>query len=334
MDKNFIRKKRPGTRTPSVLPGRMERTARRGRMWDLCAVLLFLLLLPYACSLLFGGKTDRQTVQLPEEEGERMVLLEEHAGEIRLPMEAYVEGALAASISAASEKETLKAQVIILRTLAQKAWEERKDTSVNWVRAEEIGQSYLDMEERRELWGEAFEENQDAIASAVSETQGMVLIKDGNLLEPAYFRLSAGRTRDGLEVLGEGYEYLVSVDCSHDVEDASYSNSVVVEKDAFWDALGSAAEGKVTLVRDSADYVLYVEYGETAISGEAFRSLFGLPSSCFTIKEENGRIVLNSFGVGHGLGFCQSEANRRAKEGEDYLALLKIFFEGAQIQKI
>ncbi len=203
-----------------------------------------------------------------------------------------------------------------------------------------IGQGQIDKilsgkpEERRELWGEAFEENQDAIASAVSETQGMVLIKDGNLLEPAYFRLSAGRTRDGLEVLGEGYEYLVSVDCSHDVEDASYSNSVVVEKDAFWDALGSAAEGKVTLVRDSADYVLYVEYGETAISGEAFRSLFGLPSSCFTIKEENGRIVLNSFGVGHGLGFCQSEANRRAKEGEDYLSLLKNFFEGAQIQKI
>ena len=200
----FYKKKRPGTRTPSVLPGRMGNDPREeGECGIFALVLLFLLLLPYACSLLFGGKTDWQTVQLPEEEGERMVLLEEHAGEIRLPMEAYVEGALAASISATSEKETLKAQAIILRTLAQKAWEEGKNTSVNWVRAEEIGQSYLDMEERRELWGEAFEENQDAIASAVSETQGMVDKGSGNLLEPAYFRLSAGRTRDGLEVLGE-----------------------------------------------------------------------------------------------------------------------------------
>lgn len=43
--------------------------------------------------------------------------------------------------------------------------------------------------------------------------------------------------------------------------------------------------------------------------------------------------MLESRGVGHGLGFCQFEANRRAVQGEDFLALLKDFFNGVEIQK-
>lgn len=70
------------------------------------------------------------------------------------------------------------------------------------------------------------------------------------------------------------------------------------------------------------------------MSGEKFRSLFSLNSSCFTISEEQGLVVLESRGVGHGLGFCQFEANRRAVQGEDFLALLKDFFNGVEIQKL
>ena len=69
------------------------------------------------------------------------------------------------------------------------------------------------------------------------------------------------------------------------------------------------------------------------MSGESFRNLFGLASSCFTLQEEGEKIRLTSKGIGHGLGFCQNEANRRAAEGEDFLALLTDFFKGAEIQK-
>lgn len=250
-----------------------------------------------------------------------------------IPLEEYVEGALAASISAESGMETLKAQAVILRTLCIKAWEEEGDPEAETVTAAQVGQKYLDAAQRRQLWGENYEENQSKMEEAVRLTEGMYLTLDGKTLEPAYFQLSAGKTRDGSEVLGEGYEYLVSVDCSHDIEAENYIGSVVLSEERFWEILGTDSAGKIMLTRDSAEYVLYVDTLAGRMSGENFRNLFGLASSCFTLEEEGGKIRLTSKGIGHGLGFCQHEADRRAAEGEDFLALLTDFFKGAEIQK-
>ena len=106
-----------------------------------------------------------------------------------------------------------------------------------------------------------------------------------------------------------------------------------MSEERFWEILGTDSAGKIMLTRDSAEYVLYVDTLAGRMSGENFRNLFGLASSCFTLEEEGGKIRLTSKGIGHGLGFCQHEADRRAAEGEDFLALLTDFFKGAEIQK-
>lgn len=316
---------------------KVQRTARRQKMRDLCAVLLFLLLLPYACSLLFGKEElIRETVAVPEREG-LTVACQSEAGALLTGLEEYVEGALAASMPAEYEMEALKAQAVILRTLCLKAWEEKSGTqtegSAGIVTAEEVGQRYLDAAQRRQLWGEKYEENQARVEEAVRQTKGMYLTLDGRILEPAYFELSAGKTRDGREVLGEGYEYLASVDCSHDIEAENYTESILVSRERFWEKLGCDSGGRILLTRDSADYVLYVDIGTERMAGESFRDLFGLASSCFSLAEEGSGIRLTSKGVGHGLGFCQHEADRRAGEGEDFMALLSGFFKGAEIRK-
>lgn len=175
---------------------RIQNTARRQRAGDLCAVFLFLFLLPYACSLLFGKEgTVRETVAFSEREG-LAVVCEGEAGMLLIPLEEYVEGALAASISAESGMETLKAQAVILRTLCIKAWEEEGDPEAETVTAAQVGQKYLDAAQRRQLWGENYEENQSKMEEAVRLTEGMYLTLDGKTLEPAYFQLSAGKTRD------------------------------------------------------------------------------------------------------------------------------------------
>ena len=311
----------------------IRNTARRQKFRDLCAVFLFLFLLPYACSLLFGRSSmGREETAFAEREG-LAVACEGEAGTLLVPLEEYVEGALAASISAESEMETLKAQAVILRTLCIRAWEEEGDSETETVTAELVGQRYLDAGQRRQLWGEAYEENQKKMEEAVRQTKGMYLTLNGKILEPAYFQLSAGKTRDGAEVLGDGYEYLVSVDCSHDIEAENYIGSVVLSEERFWEILGTDSAGKIMLTRDSAEYVLYVDTLAGRMSGENFRNLFGLASSCFTLEEEGKNIRLTSRGIGHGLGFCQHEADRRAADGEDFLALLTDFFKGAEIQK-
>ena len=311
----------------------IQNTAQRQKIRDLCAVFLFLLLLPYACSLVFGkDETARETVAVSEKDG-LAVACEGEAGMLLIPLEEYVEGALAASISAESEMETLKAQAVILRTLCIRAWEEEGDPQTETVTAAQVGQKYLDAAQCRQLWGEDYEENQERMEEAVRLTEGMYLTLNGKTLEPAYFQLSAGKTRNGSEVLGAGYEYLVSVDCSHDIEAEDYISSVVLSEKRFWEILDCDSSGKITLARDSAEYVLYVDTQAGRMSGESFRDLFGLASSCFTLEEEGEKIRLTSKGIGHGLGFCQHEADRRAAEGEDFLALLTDFFKGAEIQK-
>ncbi len=204
----------------------------------------FLFLLPYACSLLFGKEgIVRETVAFSEREG-LAVVCEGEAGMLLIPLEEYVEGALAASISAESGMETLKAQAVILRTLCIKAWEEEGDPEAETVTAAQVGQKYLDAAQRRQLWGENYEENQSKMEEAVRLTEGMYLTLDGKTLEPAYFQLSAGKTRDGREVLGEGYEYLVSVDCSHDIEAEDYIGSVVLSEERFWEYSGNRQRRK------------------------------------------------------------------------------------------
>ena len=74
------------------------------------------------------------------------------------------------------------------------------------------------MRSREALWEDSYEEKQAKIASAAAQTKGMYMTWEGQIIEPAYFWLSAGKTRNGKEVFGEGYDYLTSVDCSHDIE--------------------------------------------------------------------------------------------------------------------
>ena len=307
-------------------------TARRQRIGDLCAVFLFLLLLPYACSLLFGKDTAVVSGHvLPDAQEGISVICRESAGERAIPLETYVEGALAASIPMTCEEETLKAQAVILRTMCMRVCE-REDR--NRISAQEIGQVYLDGAEQERLWGAACEENREKAARAVTATAGIYMTAQGQAIEPAYFWLSAGRTRDGREVLGEEYACMTGVDCGHDMEAENFLQSVDVEEARFWELLGLQKQEKLSLVRDSAGYVLWLEAGDKKIPGEEMRSRFMLPSACFSMENEGGRVTFTCKGEGHGLGFCQHEADRRAAEGADYIALLKVFFQDIELEKI
>ena len=53
----------------------------------------------------------------------------------------------------------------------------------------------------------------------------MYMTWKARLLNPPISGSSAGKTRNGKEVFGEGYDYLTSVDCSHDIEASGWQHS-------------------------------------------------------------------------------------------------------------
>ena len=70
------------------------------------------------------------------------------------------------------------------------------------------------------------------------------------------------------------------------------------------------------------------------MSGEEFREMYGLASSCFEFQqfENDARIITK--GVGHGLGLSQYTANEMAKNGKTCEEILQFFFPGTEIKEV
>lgn len=319
------------------LEKRAIRTVRRKQLKDLLAVLSFMLLLPYTCSALSGARQEAAVETIGGAIGDGgYVLWEKESGVWKLSAEDFLVGALAASMPAQYREETLKAQAVILRSICFAEMEEKGALS-----KEESELAYLERADREKLWGSDFSENEVRFLKAVQDTSGIVLAYEGTLVKPPYFRLSAGRTRDGAEIFGGdgGWQWCSSVECPHDLEAEDFLQEMRVTRAEFSKAL--EAEGislpekgaKLSLTRDSAGYVLSVRCMEKQLEGEKFRKLFELPSSCFYLREEDGDIILQTKGIGHGIGFDQYGADLLAGEGMDYIELLNCFFTGLRLEK-
>lgn len=113
----------------------------------------------------------------------------------------------------------------------------------------------------------------------------------------------------------------------------------------FWNRLGESIvdmqyeEGakvgeQMALSRDRVGYVSEISLNGKSLSGEVFREIFALNSSCFEIEEEGNIVTIKTKGVGHGLGLCQYGANEAAKRGNDYIDILNYFFSDTVIEKI
>jgi SpoIID/LytB domain protein len=84
------------------------------------------------------------------------------------------------------------------------------------------------------------------------------------------------------------------------------------------------------------------ERGATEVRGELTirRSLGMLNSSLFVVSTERddsgspSAWVFRGGGWGHGVGMCQTGAIGRADAGEDYRAILRYYFNGAEVAKI
>lgn len=317
------------------------RTVRREMTKDLLAVLFFLLLLPYVCSVLMAmGEEKEDSEALVETSAQAVtdsadsshyIRVERENGVWNLPMEEYLIGTLAGSIPGYYREETLKAQAVIMRS-----------SGFCFIKENNMSEfSYLDNESRRQLWEDKYDEYEVKFTKAVRDTAGIVLMFEKEIISPPFFRLSAGLTRNSAQIWDDGYMgWCASVPCPHNLEAAEYLKTVVVRQNEFISKLEQEGipllekGNRIKLVRDSAGYVLFVECGGKRIEGEQFRTLFELPSAHFTIREENEKIVVVTRGIGHGLGFDQYAADLLAGAGQDYQKLLNTFFTGVTLEKV
>ena len=294
----------------------------------ICTVFLVFLLLPYVVSVLWGNYGKEKEVPALEvrlQTGAFTVKNKTALGEEEIPLEYYVADQLSRCMDSSYEKETLKAQAVLIRT--------------NLVR--EAGNG---IETADEDYGKR--EVPEICKEAAAETKGMILEYEGKPIYGAYFTSSSGYTRSGDKTLPyQEYPYLVSVPCGKDYLAEGYYSAVTYSKENFdriWQQMpklsdeGKEQSGneKFTYVRDSAGYVLAVGYRGEWASGEEMRYTYLLSSSDFHISEEENEYVIEVTGEGHGFGMSRFTANEMAKEGKDFLSILNYFFEKAELTKI
>lgn len=262
----------------------------------------------------------------------------------QLPLETYLCYVVPSEMPSGYPKEALKAQAICARTYAQEQIQEG--------RAQEF---YADVDDSVSYQVYNNQGRTAATDAAVEETAGIVLEKDGELLDARYYSTSCGMNFDvdmsdeavfaaflaednlkAYEAQEPWYRWNTEI-CLADLGDVS---EITVKERAPSGRIESievtyaseaepkiiAGEYKIREFLDSADPMVYLQDGET-VTGMSL-----LPSAFFVMVpeyDEKGTLTgyfLKGGGYGHGEGMSQNGAKGMAEEGMGYKEILEKYY--------
>lgn len=259
-------------------------------------------------------------------------------GTIEIALEDYVFGVVAAKMPANYHNEALKALAVSVRTYVLKKYNENNDFVFN----NQLLDYYSD-DELKTMWGiDQYAANYSKIKASVDATKGQVITYQDGLIDAIFHGVSIGKTRSALEVWGEDIPYLQETESIEDINSPNYLHQYTFLKTDFIQILltnqqdlilGSDLSKEVQIIeRSQSSYVLKLQIGNKMMSGEEFRRLFSLASSCFLLEMNENEIRITCKGEGHGVGLSLAGANFMALEGRDYLEIIRHYYVGTSVK--
>lgn len=249
--------------------------------------------------------------------------------EIDLPLETYLVGVVSGEMPALYDIEALKAQAVAARTYTIQLLE-----STDRIHDTVKHQVYLDNEQLKEKWKDKFDEYYAKVSQAVSETAGQVITYEGELIKPFYFSISNGFTENSEDYWSTAYPYLRSVNSEWDKTAPNYE----VEMEFTLEELRNKFNNKdltqdsfVILSKTEGQNIDEILVGDKVYSGREFREVLGLRSTDFSINFSNNKVIITTFGYGHGVGMSQYGANELAKQGKKYDDIIKYYYQNVKI---
>ena len=279
-----------------------------------------------------------------ERDKSRMVKLQQADGTVaELSMSDYLFGVVAAEMPAAFEEEALKAQACAARTytVTRQNHPSDKHPDADICGDSTCCQAYIDRADAEARWGLNAQEYAEKIERAVTETDGLGILYDGQPIQALFFSSAAGKTVDAVEVWGNSVDYLKSVDSPEGDEVPNYRTQAVFSADEVKSLTlaaypGADLSGDPTgwfgqASRNDGGGVISIPLGGVTLTGSQVRSLFSLRSATFTVSYEDGTFTFDVTGYGHGVGMSQYGANAMAKEGSTFREVLPWYYTGAQV---
>lgn len=259
-----------------------------------------------------------------------------------LPLKEYLIGVTAAEINPACHEEAIKAQVVAAHTKLEYTklhkTEELKDADI--TDSAESHQGYLNEDEQKEKWGENYKTYRDKISKCVDQVLNDIITYKNEPINAVFHSISNGQTENASDVWGGDYPYLVSVQSVGDKLSPAYQSESVVTKKDFKEKLakkgvdfGENPEKWVEKITNTeTGMVKSIIIGGKTFKGTEIRNIFGLKSSTFSIKNDDGKFIFTVYGYGHGVGMSQYGADYMARQGFKYDEILKHYYTGVTIE--
>ena len=250
-----------------------------------------------------------------------------------IPIEDYVIGVVAGEMPVSFNKEALKAQAVASRTYVLYKINKEKlydvDDGTN-------SQVYLDTDDLKKKWGQAYEKNYNYIKNIVNETKGKVILYNNKIIDAMFFSTSNGYTENSEDVFTSSLPYLKSVLSKWDEEESPVFKSVYeIDINTFLSSLSLPQSDKVIVTeikKTNTGRIMTLKINGTLFNSSDIRKVFGLKSTSFDIVQNNNKITFNVTGNGHGVGMSQYGANAMAKQGYNYIDILKYYYVNCEIK--
>ncbi|KLU67049.1 amidase enhancer precursor [Desulfosporosinus acididurans] len=257
-----------------------------------------------------------------------------------MPLEDYLIGVVAAEMPADFQLEALKAQTIAARTYAVKQYSARKLTDKGYdVDTTVKTQAWLTNAQIRNKWGLInYWRYRGKLEKAVKETQGMVLVANGDYID-AFYHSSSGRkpTERSEDVWTSSRSYLQNVS-SEETNPERYVKSISFSRGDLAKKLGISFVPQQfnfqILSKTTAGRAKTVKILGKVFEATQLRVLLGLPSTDIEGVVQGDHLVITAYGKGHAVGMSQWGANDMALRNIKAQEILTHFYPGAKIMQI
>jgi stage II sporulation protein D len=295
-------------------------------------------------------------ISLPEEEkgeGDIVVKVYDHMQKriIKMKLEEYIKGVVAAEMPAAFEKEALKAQAVAARTYTVGRLTSMGGAGCSSHPEADICtdpthcQAWYPKDVLLKRWGLiGYYRYWKKISTAVEETRGLIITYKGNIIDPVFHSTSGGKTENSEDVWQNRVPYLRSVVSKYETHSPKFTETVSIPIQDFIKKLKEeypdieltkeALKDAINVVEWSeGGRIKYIRLGNKVVKGTDVRRIFGLNSTNFRWKIDRESIDITTIGYGHGVGMSQYGADGMAKNGSNFAEILKHYYTGVDIDK-
>lgn len=279
------------------------------------------------------------------------MILDETSGKVeKVSVRDYVRGAVCSEMPPDFALEAMKAQAVAAHTYALRLANEQASNPSPELKGADFKADpsnwrvYTTQKLAQERYKENFEVYWSKICEAADSVLNDILIYDDTPIAAVYHSMSSGKTEDAKNVWQSSVPYLVPAESEGDTLAENFDSSVTLSADEVKKIIsdydsslkfeGEPSGWFANTVYSDSGYITSIDICGKTVSGNDFRNMFSLRSSCAEITFKDSSFTFSVKGYGHGVGLSQYGADYMARQGSDYREILSHYYPNSEFAKV